>query len=305
MTALRVIFFRLYESPRYLVAAGRPTEAIESLQLISRFNGEELDLSLRDVRDYFGTIKSSRGSLSFSPISPVRGRSEETTAFLPTTSSSILFDADNERSNEATKVSGGSPDSADYNTTGETNTIRNNRYSFTTPTIEIPNLPIVNTPSHSPCRLHGHLRHHSGHSIAEEDEGGEREAPLRSPQLHSSNVLKRRRSSVSYKSMGWLPRFIRKPLLAYMDRIALVLAPEWIWKTLTIWAMWFLMSLGASPWWLLAVSTQAKAICRVHDIQRLPTEIIREAVRRDNPWTVSTKCEVHRPNTVPRVLVGG
>ena len=56
MTVLRVIFFRLHESPRYLVAAGRPTEAMENLHLISRFNGEELDLSLRDVRDHFGTV---------------------------------------------------------------------------------------------------------------------------------------------------------------------------------------------------------------------------------------------------------
>jgi len=250
MTALRVIFFRLYESPRYLVAAGRPSEAIESLQLISNYNGEELDLSLRDVRDYFGTVKSSRGSLSFSPISPVRGRSEEETAFLPATSSSMLFNADAERSDEATKMSGGSPDSADYNATGETNTIRNNRYSFTTPTIESPGLPTVKTPSHSPCRPygHGHLRHHSTHSIAEDDEGCEREATPRSPQLHPSNVLNRRRSSVSYKSMGWLPRFIRKPLLSYRDRIALVLSPEWIWKTLTIWAMWFSMALGTFLW---------------------------------------------------------
>jgi len=250
MTALRVIFFRLYESPRYLVAAGRPTEAIESLHMISRFNGEELDLSLRDVRDYFGTVKSSRGSLSFSPISPVRGRSEEERAFLPTTSSSIIFNADTEMSDEATKVSGGSPDSADYNATGETNTIRNNRYSFTTPTIESPGLPSVNTPSHSPTRLHGHghQRHHSGHSTVEDNEEDEREATPRSPQLRSSSVLRRRRSSVSYKSMGWLPRFIRKPLWSYLDRISLVLSPEWIWKTLTIWAMWFSMALGMFLW---------------------------------------------------------
>jgi len=33
-------------------------------------------------------------------------------------------------------------------------------------------------------------------------------------------------------------------LYDYLDRISLVLAPEWIWKTLTIWAMWFSMSLA-------------------------------------------------------------
>ena len=248
MTVLRVIFFRLYESPRYLVAAGRPTEAMENLQLISRFNGEELDLSLRDVRDHFSTIKSPRGSVSFSPISRGRRRPEEEQPFLPTSSSSIIFDAGAEGSNETTKVAGGSPDSADYNTTGETNTIRNNRYSFTTPTIETPSLPAVKTPLHSPSRTrgHGHRRTHSGLSIPEDEEGDERKVTPRSPQLRPS-ISRRRRSSVvsvSYKSMSWLPRFIRKPLWAYVDRVSLVLAPEWMWKTLTIWAMWFSMALG-------------------------------------------------------------
>jgi len=246
MTALRVIFFRLYESPRYLVAAGRPTEAMENLQLISRFNGEELDLSLRDVRDHFGTVKSSRSrrSLSFPALSSVRGQLEEEQAFLPAATSSLSVDVDVERSDETTKVSGGSPDSADYNTTGETNTIRNNKYSFATPTIEPPNLPISGSPLHSSSQLHvhGHQRHHTGHSVGEDEEDDEYKIVQPRP-----SVLRSRRSSiasVSYKSVGWLPRFIRKPLWAYLDRIALVLAPEWIWKTLTIWAIWFSMSLG-------------------------------------------------------------
>lgn len=47
----RITFFRLYESPRYLVHAGRPQEAIVSLQKISEFNGEEMSLNLEDVQD--------------------------------------------------------------------------------------------------------------------------------------------------------------------------------------------------------------------------------------------------------------
>ena len=249
MTACRVIFFRLYESPRYLVATGRSTEAMESLQLISRFNGEELDLSLLDVRDHIGTVKSSRRSLSFSAISSVRSQPEEEQAFLPTTSSSVIFNTDTERGDETTKVSGGSPDSADYNTTGETNTIRNNRYSFTTPTTEIPGLPIVGSPLHSPSQLRAHTnqRQHTSDSIVEDEEDDEYKIASRSPQPRPSNISRGRPSSivsVSYKSMGWLPKSIRKPLWAFMDRLALVLAPEWFWKTLTIWATWFSMALG-------------------------------------------------------------
>jgi len=305
MTVLRVIFFRLYESPRYLVAAGRPTEAMENLQLISRFNGEELDLSLRDVRDHFGTVKSSRRSLSFSAVSPIRRRPEEERAFLPTASSSIIFNADTERGDETTKVSGGSPDSADYNTTGETDSIRNNRYSFTTPTIETPGLPNLASPLHSPSKLHsyGHQRRHSSHSVGEDEENDEHKIIPR-----SRPRLRRRRSSVvsvSYKSMGWLPRFIRNPLWAYLDKISSVLAPEWIWKTLTIWAIWFSMSLGMVLWWQLVDFTKSDVIGSIHDVQRVSTEIIREATGRDDPSAIPIKREIYRWNQVCRVVIGG
>lgn len=242
MTVLRVIFFRLYESPRYLVAAGRPTEAMENLQLISKFNGEELDLSLRDVRDHFGTIRSRR-SASYSATSPDRDRLEEGQPFLPITNSSVIFNADTERDDETARVSGSKPDSPDYNTTGETNTIRDNTYPYATPT----GSPLI---SSSHVHGHGHQRSHSGLSIVEDNEDDERKFPPRSSRPRTSRTPRSRRSSVSvsYKSTGWLPRFIRKPLCAYLDRIALVLTPEWIWKTLTVWAMWFSMALGMFSW---------------------------------------------------------
>ncbi len=52
MFLARIVFFRLHESPRYLVHAGRPEEAIVSLQMISKFNGSELSLGLEDVADH-------------------------------------------------------------------------------------------------------------------------------------------------------------------------------------------------------------------------------------------------------------
>lgn len=259
MAALRVIFFRMYESPRYLVTTGRPAEAVENLQLISRFNGEELSINLQDVRDHFNTVKSPRESLSFSVTSPTCQRPEEEQAFLPTTSSSIIFDAGAEGVNETTKVSGGSPDSVDYNTTGETNGIRNNGYSFTTPTIESPDLPTVTGPLRS-SRSHDHHRHLTDHSMLE-DEDDEQELSPRSPRSRPT-MSRRRNSSVvsrTYEPMGWLPRFIRKPLWAYVDKLSLVLAPEWIWKTLTVWAMWFSITLGMFLWQKLMALTRSIA----------------------------------------------
>ncbi|KAJ7043097.1 MFS general substrate transporter [Mycena alexandri] len=54
MFLARIVFFRLYESPRFLVHAGRPKEALEALQLIARFNGNTGlagELQLQDVDD--------------------------------------------------------------------------------------------------------------------------------------------------------------------------------------------------------------------------------------------------------------
>ncbi|KAJ7701373.1 major facilitator superfamily domain-containing protein [Mycena rosella] len=54
MFLARIVFFRLHESPRFLVHAGRPAEALETLQLIARFNGAPAlagELALADVDD--------------------------------------------------------------------------------------------------------------------------------------------------------------------------------------------------------------------------------------------------------------
>ncbi|KAJ6508275.1 MFS general substrate transporter [Mycena sanguinolenta] len=54
MFIARILLFHLYESPRYLVHAGRPAEALEVLQLIARFNGAPAlagELGLADVDD--------------------------------------------------------------------------------------------------------------------------------------------------------------------------------------------------------------------------------------------------------------
>jgi hypothetical protein len=302
MTILRVIFFRLYESPRYLVAAGRPAEAMENLQLISKFNGEELDLSLRDVRDHFGTIRSRR-SASYSTISPRRGRSEEAQPFLSATGSSTIFNADTERDDETTRVSGSKPDSADYNTTGETNTIRNNTYPGPTPTLDTSALPTLDNPFNSPSHVHGHghQRSHTGQSVVESDEDDEQKIIPRTLRVPRN----RRRSSVSvsYKSIGWLPRFIRKPLWAYLDRISLVLTPEWIWTTLTVWAVWFSMALGMFLQQQQTAPTVPDWVCSVYDVQCFPTQIIREAARRNVPQAIS--CEIYCRNPVRKVIIGG
>ncbi|KAI5477168.1 MFS transporter [Pseudohyphozyma bogoriensis] len=51
MALLRVALFRLQESAKFLVSAGRPREAIIALQRISKMNGDPMDWELADVYD--------------------------------------------------------------------------------------------------------------------------------------------------------------------------------------------------------------------------------------------------------------
>ncbi|KAJ7845404.1 major facilitator superfamily domain-containing protein [Mycena olivaceomarginata] len=68
MFVARIVFFRLYESPRFLVHAGRPAEAIEALQLIALFNGAPVELVLADVDD----------TASYPSLIPTRTRTSRT-----------------------------------------------------------------------------------------------------------------------------------------------------------------------------------------------------------------------------------
>ncbi|KAF9441153.1 hypothetical protein P691DRAFT_598156 [Macrolepiota fuliginosa MF-IS2] len=52
MFLARIVFFHLHKSPRYLVHAGRPQEAVQSLQMISKLNGSYLGIELDDVADH-------------------------------------------------------------------------------------------------------------------------------------------------------------------------------------------------------------------------------------------------------------
>ena len=56
-----------------------------------------------------------------------------------------------------------------------------------------------------------------------------------------------RRSSVYEQKMcRALPRWLRRPLWAWWDRVMMVLAPEWLRTTVLMWLAWFAMSLGPS-----------------------------------------------------------
>ncbi|KAG6865050.1 hypothetical protein C0991_005496, partial [Blastosporella zonata] len=105
MFIARIVFFRLHESPRYLVHAGRHQEAIESLQLISRFNGSEMSLEIGDVQDQHPPVATAESGTLTTPIprkhqksNDIRPRPTSTTVFSAT-------DIDGEASHEPSPTS--------------------------------------------------------------------------------------------------------------------------------------------------------------------------------------------------------
>ncbi|EKM51853.1 uncharacterized protein PHACADRAFT_165177 [Phanerochaete carnosa HHB-10118-sp] len=234
MFLARIVFFRLHESPRYLVHAGRHREAVESLQMISKFNGDELDLDVEDVRDHLtqSEIVASSREQSGSRSSSVEGQ--------------VVFDAgdgdgssslDEARPKLVPKTSrmglrssqeDGLPD---YSSTGEHN-VSLNGHSLQTPEIPVPTSPV---PPDEPYFKEPSRRN----SVASVYTASSFGRPQHSREGTSSTLGERR------SKLYWLlPRWFRKPVWAWLDRISMVLSPEWMGTTILVWIVWWTMSLA-------------------------------------------------------------
>ena len=51
MWGIRTIIFRLFESPRFLIAHGRDEQAVRVLQEVARINGTQCSLTVEQLRD--------------------------------------------------------------------------------------------------------------------------------------------------------------------------------------------------------------------------------------------------------------
>lgn len=267
MFLARMVFFRLHESPRYLAHAGRPQEAIESLQLISKFNGSELSLGLDDVAIHVHPPPEGLTDTSALPEDGIRAPLLSNADMAAPKTSLAEEDSSLERPrmllNQTSRdgLRNGSPpdnEPKDYSATGKSDS------------------PL--DPSDLPPPLGANSRSSSFYSTASTSAPSPAEysviakdvdpatSPLASPRTRRRSLSpmgrredqedarpigghSRRKSTASmYEARSRLywrfPRWLRKPLWAWFDRVAMVLSPEWMSTTLLVWAAWWAMSLG-------------------------------------------------------------
>lgn len=229
MFLARMVFFRLHESPRYLVHAGRHQEALESLQLISRFNGSELPIDLEDVDD------------RPAPISEVNAAAGERVPFLPNSSSqdphtnNETFDAGADDSSTSSDQNGKKV----YQSMAEATHDALDGHLFVTPVGEVP------------PRGQSLARGHHSRSSSRDSESDSKDLssiPKARPRPRQGTIHPRTSSVVSFEMKqrvgSMLPRWVRRPLLAWLDRVGMVLAPEWFRTTVLMCSIWFFMSLA-------------------------------------------------------------
>ena len=230
MFLARMVFFRLHESPRYLVHAGRPQDAIKSLQSISRFNGSDISIELEDVRDHQChdvPVTTEGGSGDLSLKSDVRSRANSTTPFAAASvildgPISITTDPSTENSQSSRVLI------TDYASTRESP----NR-GDSTPEQQVP------SDSDSPTeQMLKDVAATTGESLPRND--------LHSIRQRRERSASRQSSIYEQKMCRALPRWLRRPLWAWWDRVMMVLAPEWLGTTVLVWLAWFAMSLGPS-----------------------------------------------------------
>ncbi|KAI0372276.1 MFS general substrate transporter [Pilatotrama ljubarskyi] len=246
----RIVFFRLHESPRYLVHAGRPQEAIESLQMISRFNGEELDLDYEDIEDTFQPPSTADGVAAVPDVQKdVAAASTEPIIHAAERSEDALRDPSGVASHYSSMSE---PDVAlDAHTFGSPLPPATPR-RLSAPSFgpdELTTSPVPMTPSSITSTTNFLARIPSAPELPTQ----RIERPPARPRPHSHGApggrrMSRRMSTASSfiesKTGSVLPRWIRRPLVAWVDRVAMVLSPEWVKTTLLVWAAWWAMSLA-------------------------------------------------------------
>ncbi|KAG1858638.1 major facilitator superfamily domain-containing protein [Suillus tomentosus] len=230
MFLARMVFFRLHESPRYLVHAGRHQEALESLQLISRFNGSELPIELEDVDDRPPPTSEAHASAGERVPFLLNSNSQD-----PRANNETSFDTGADGSSTSSDQNG----TKVYQSMAEATHDALDGHTFITPVGEVP------------PRGQSLARGHRSRSSSRDSQSESKvlfSVPEARPRPRQGTIHPRTSSVISFEMKqrvgSVLPRWVRRPLLAWLDRVGMVLAPEWFQTTVLMWGVWFFMSLA-------------------------------------------------------------
>lgn len=203
----RFIFFSLEESPRYLVNTGRKAEAVAALKQITAFNGQSLKLSIRDVSD------------TPAPCNLAIDQNDERSSFLEASRTEAAKDTPPGEEAKALPS---------YSATHTESPRLSRDYPFHSPVTESPRHSLYSPPASPEVRAAALL----GSPTASRRQSG----------------YQRRSRSMSMPQPPSLPKRVLKyftdPIGAWWEKLSSLLAGEARQKTLLIWAMWGLMSLG-------------------------------------------------------------
>jgi len=227
MFLARMVFFRLHESPRYLVHAGRPQDALKSLQMISKFNGSDLEIELEDVRDHYRPVDIDEEDPQ--KLDHNRMRVTSRTIFDARVIKDGPIRSSRESSTEITKATRPGLVTA-YSSTGQTHGLDSYDTSASGSTTAAGSL--------STSSLEDSLKEPLTAAVQQ------LVVDVEANRRHRLSTVSRRSSIFQQKVYRVLSRWIRKPLWAWRDRVMMVLASEWLRTTVLVWSAWFSMSLG-------------------------------------------------------------
>ncbi|KAF8580134.1 MFS general substrate transporter [Ramaria rubella] len=217
MFVARVVFFRLHESPRYLVHAGRPHEAVVSLRKISEFNGDDLAIGLSNVEDRRGSILFTAGEPDIETIASRQ------------------------------HAHGHPPD--ETGATAHSGPVPNTHVNFQN--LNYQSVETSSSPPVSAVRQAGSTSGSRIDDVAETETDPFFPAPeSKTVDLSKPPTRPRSISSASQQSMiKWkfllkLPSWARRPLNAWLGRLGMVLSKKWRTTTLLVWWIWFAVSLA-------------------------------------------------------------
>ncbi|KAI0249030.1 major facilitator superfamily domain-containing protein [Lactifluus subvellereus] len=248
MFLARIVFFRLHESPRYLVHAGRPQDALETLRMISKFNGSELELDLKDVEDHIHVppphqlysathSENSPTSLLFDADAEILTRPTDTKAPLTRAISTIPLSSEPPDGVEGARLI------SDYSATGESGTPLT-AHAIASPT-EHHSFPYPPTPTFGRNSSQDISPPTKEEEVPEDDIDTPPVHP-RPPRGRAASVSSVRSSLYEVADCAYwaLPRGIRRPVLASLRRFTMVLEPEWRGTTLLVWGVWCTVALA-------------------------------------------------------------